>query len=164
MLSFYIVNVSFKSEDERDSSFVSGSSAPQTPTTNCDNSTQTNWTDDGIFKIPPPKTKEEMEEDANIALRTRSKLSLSATPLEVIEEAFVPPDITTDMYDLDCDDEDWSDFLKKFTRPLDELTKAEDEDQDPEYNVLADEEIDKGCATYLCSLYKVLQLGAVLNF
>lgn len=35
-------------------------------------------------------------------------------------------------------------LLKQFTRPLDEVTRAEDEDHDPEYNVLADEEIDKG--------------------
>ena len=85
------------------------------------------------------------DEEANIALRTRSKLCLSHTPLEVIEEAFMPPDITTDMYDMDCDDDVWKEFLKTFTRPLDEVTKAaEDEDHDPEYNVLADEEIDKG--------------------
>ncbi|XP_063919248.1 uncharacterized protein LOC135134483 isoform X2 [Zophobas morio] len=84
------------------------------------------------------------DEGANIALRTRSKLCLSHTPLEVIEEAFMPPDITTDMYDMDCDDDVWKEFLKTFTRPLDEVTKAaEDEDHDPEYNVLADEEIDK---------------------
>ncbi|XP_044264202.1 uncharacterized protein LOC123011021 [Tribolium madens] len=83
-------------------------------------------------------------EEANIARRTRSKLSLSHTPLEVIEEAFIPPDITTDMYDMDCDDDEWKEFLKTFTRPLDEVTKtAEDEDHDPEYNILADEEIDE---------------------
>ncbi|KAI4468523.1 yy1 associated protein-related [Holotrichia oblita] len=100
------------------------------------------WSEDGVFKIPLAKTKETSEEEANIAKRTRSKLSLSSTPLEVIEEAFIPPDITTDMYDLECDDDDWRDFLKTFTRPLDEVTK-DDEDHDPEYNVLADEEIDK---------------------
>lgn len=82
-----------------------------------------------------------------IALRTRSKLSLSDTPLEVIEESLIPPDITTDMYDLECDDEDWKDFLKEFTRPLDEAmhgTQEDDDEADPEYNVLADEEIDAG--------------------
>lgn len=85
-----------------------------------------------------------VEEKANIALRTRSKLSLSSTPLEVIEEAFIPPDITTDMYDMDCDDDDWRDFLKKFTRPLDEVTKAtEEEDHDPEYNAEEVEEVDR---------------------
>lgn len=52
------------------------------------------------------------EEAANIALRTRSKINLSSTPLEVIEKSFIPPDITTDMYDLECDDDDWREFLK----------------------------------------------------
>lgn len=66
---------------------------------------------------------------------------MSATPLEEIEEAFIPPDITTDMYDMDCDDDDWRDFLKKFTRPLDEVTK-EDDDHDPEYNAEEVEEVD----------------------
>lgn len=48
------------------------------------------------------------------------------------------------MYDMDCDNDDWMDFLKKFTRPLDEVAKpTEDEEQDPEYNILADEEIDE---------------------
>lgn len=57
--------------------------------------------------------------------------------MEEIEEAFVPPDITTDMYEMECDNEDWMNFLKTFTRPLDEIVKApEEEDLDPEYNVL----------------------------
>lgn len=56
------------------------------------------------------KAVDEIEEQANIALRTRSKLSLSSTPLEEIEEAFIPPDITTDMYDMECDDDEWRDF------------------------------------------------------
>lgn len=73
---------------------------------------------------------------------------MSSTPLEVIEEAFIPPDITTDMYDMDCDDDDWKEFLKKFTRPLEEVTK-EDDDHDPEYNILADEEIEDGCVIAL---------------
>jgi hypothetical protein len=54
----------------------------------------------------------------SIGQRTRSKLSLSDTPLEMIENAFVPPDITTDMYDSECDDDNWKDFLKNFTEPL----------------------------------------------
>lgn len=156
-------NFSSKSEDDRDSSFLSETSMskPPTPIKNCDNSTQTTLSGDGIFKVPPPKSKEQVEEEANIALRTRSKLSLSSTPLEVIEEAFIPPDITTDMYDMDCDDDDWKDFLKKFTRPLDEVTKnAEDEDHDPEYNVLADEEIDKG----IFSIYECVGTFFILTF
>jgi len=97
-----------------------------------DSATQTSWSDDGLFKIP----------QESIGQRTRSKLSLSDTPLETIEKAFVPPDITTDMYDSECDDEDWKDFLKNFTEPLttDVNDTFDDDEADPEYNVLADEE------------------------
>lgn len=105
----------------------------------------TSWSEDGCFKVPL-SVPSDQSEDTNIAKRTRSKLCLTSTPLEKIEEAFIPPDITTDMYDMDCDNDDWMDFLKKFTRPLDEIVKSteqEDEEQDPEYNILADEELDE---------------------
>lgn len=80
----------------------------------------------------------------SIGQRTRSKLSLSETPLEQIEQAFVPPDITTDMYDWDCDiDEDWGNFLNEFTKPLGHDTTVEDDPEaDPEYNILEDKETD----------------------
>ncbi|KOX69503.1 GON-4-like protein [Melipona quadrifasciata] len=83
---------------------------------------------EGIFKIP----------------RTRSKVCLSETPLEQIEQAFIPPDITTDMYDLDCElDEDWDNFLKEFTQPLTQEPIVEDDSEaDPEYNILEDEETE----------------------
>nr|CAH7758945.1 unnamed protein product [Callosobruchus chinensis] len=48
---------------------------------------------------------------------------------------------------MECDNEindDWMDFLKTFTRPLEEVVKApEDEEHDPEYNILGDEDISK---------------------
>lgn len=136
-----------QSEDDQDSSVISEQDPGTPKPTNTDSSTQTNWTEDGVFKIPPNKEEKTDEELANIALRTRSRVSLTDTPLEVIEESFIPPDITTGMYDMDCDDEDWAEFLKTFTKPLDEVVKAaEDEDHDPEYNFLADEtdkEVDK---------------------
>ncbi|GLG93383.1 Uncharacterized protein GBIM_00809 [Gryllus bimaculatus] len=80
--------------------------------------------------------------EENICQRTRSKLSLSDTPLETIESAFIPPDITTDMYDSECDDEDWKNFLKGFTEPLkpDTQDAPDDDENDPEYNIMADEE------------------------
>ncbi|XP_024937554.1 GON-4-like protein [Cephus cinctus] len=97
---------------------------------------------DGIFKIPGvPHVPTEEE---SIGQRTRSKLCLSETPLEQIEQAFVPPDITTDMYDWDCEiDEDWDNFLKEFTQPLTQEPIVEDDPEaDPEYNILDDEESD----------------------
>ncbi|XP_063225929.1 GON-4-like protein isoform X2 [Bacillus rossius redtenbacheri] len=108
---------------------------PSTPASN-DSSTQTSWTEDGLFRVP----------QEHIGQRTRSKLCLSDTPLETIEQAFIPPDITTDMYDSECDDEDWKNFLKDFMKPLTpELNEAvDDDDADPEYNIVGDEEeVDK---------------------
>ncbi|XP_060537250.1 uncharacterized protein LOC132708723 isoform X2 [Cylas formicarius] len=140
-----------ESEEDRDDSIASeldtSSLPPPTPPAVVsmeDSSTQTtHWSGDGVFKVPKSKTVTDEAETANIALRTRSKINLSSTPLEVIEKSFIPPDITTDMYDMDCDDDDWKEFLKGFTEPLDEIAKpTEDEEQDPEYNILADDEID----------------------
>ncbi|XP_063990930.1 GON-4-like protein isoform X2 [Diachasmimorpha longicaudata] len=98
------------------------------------------YDDEGVFKIPSiPHVPTEEE---NIGQRTRSKLSLSETPLEHIEQAFIPPDITTDMYDWDCDmDEEWNKFLTEFTQPLPHEPNGEDDPEaDPEYNILDDRE------------------------
>ncbi|RZF42217.1 hypothetical protein LSTR_LSTR004366 [Laodelphax striatellus] len=105
------------------------------------------------FDLPPePPTDEEPHSPSfiddivreNIGQRTRSKLCLSETPLEEIEQAFIPPDITCDMYDFNCDNDDWTNFLKEFTQPLDALPDMnetmDDVEADPEYNVLADED------------------------
>lgn len=51
-------------------------------------------------------------------MRTRSKLSLSNIPLEVIEQAFIPPDFTPDMYDVPDYQDEWVQFLNEFTQPL----------------------------------------------
>ncbi|PSN41136.1 hypothetical protein C0J52_05206, partial [Blattella germanica] len=129
-----------QSDEEKENESIASDVDTQPPTPNPttpkslpsnDCGTQTSWTEDGLFKIP----------QENIGQRTRSKLSLSDTPLETIEKAFIPPDITTDMYDSECDDEDWKDFLKNFTEPLTNVNDTFDDDEaDPEYNVLADEE------------------------
>lgn len=81
------------------------------------------------------------ESDENIGQRTRSKLSLSKTPLETIEQAFIPPDITEDMYDTECDNQDWLNFLKELVQPLDTSAgqEAHDDENDPEYNIQPDE-------------------------
>jgi len=59
------------------------------------------------------------EDDGIIARRTRSKLSLNDTPLDVIEASFVAPDITPDLYNeatLFGDDEEWQTFLAKLMK------------------------------------------------
>lgn len=64
---------------------------------------------ENVFKKPLPI--ESNQEDL-IVHRTRSKLPLTNTSLELLEMAFVPPDITTDMYDSDCNnDPEWKRFL-----------------------------------------------------
>lgn len=66
---------------------------------------------DDTFKRPFPIEQPSLQDDL-IGFRTRSKLPLNDTPLEHLELAFVPPDISTDMYDSDCDNEEWRKFLK----------------------------------------------------
>ena len=51
-----------------------------------------------------------------IACRTRSKLPMRDTPLEAIESSFVAPDITEDMYNTACDDQDWQGFLNRLVK------------------------------------------------
>ena len=76
------------------------------------------YSSDGLFKIPQNLSEGKKNEE-NIALRTRSKLSLATTPIETIESTFIPPDITTDMYNFDYDiDAVWKEFLDEFTKPL----------------------------------------------
>ncbi|XP_023712156.1 GON-4-like protein isoform X2 [Cryptotermes secundus] len=126
-------------EKETNSLATSQDMPPPAPTnlsasesaSNSDCSMPISWSQDGLFKIP----------QESIGQRTRSKLSLSDTPLETIEKAFVPPDITTDMYDSECDDENWKDFLTNFTEPLTDVNDTiDDYEADPEYNFLEDEE------------------------
>ncbi|XP_076303648.1 gon-4 like protein muscle wasted [Lasioglossum baleicum] len=141
-----------QSDDEREAEISTNSdidSQSLTPTNNCDSisveqpkSQKIQYDPEGIFKIPDiPHVPTEEE---SIGQRTRSKLCLSETPLEQIEQAFIPPDITTDMYDWDCEiDEDWDNFLKEFTQPLTQEPVVEDDPEaDPEYNILEDEETE----------------------
>ena len=77
--------------------------------------------------------------------------------MEQIEQAFIPPDITIDMYNWDWDgeiDEDWDNFLKEFTQPLTQEPVMEDDTEaDPEYNILEDEETDLCTCTFRYKLF-----------
>uniref|UniRef100_T1HBD0 Uncharacterized protein n=1 Tax=Rhodnius prolixus TaxID=13249 RepID=T1HBD0_RHOPR len=99
---------------------------------------------EAINNIKTENLESNLHFDGSIGQRTRSKLCLSETPLEAIEQAFVPPDITTDMYATSCENPDWVDFLKEFTQPFNacEQNECNDDDNDPEYNVMVDEEIE----------------------
>lgn len=94
---------------------------------------------DGPFKIPQTasaaKRKLELdEEEATIARRTRSKLSLSSTPIEHIESTFVPPDDIP----MPVDDDLWNQFLNECLNPASTSRNEDDDEADPEYNVAAD--------------------------
>uniref|UniRef100_T1J6B0 Myb-like domain-containing protein n=1 Tax=Strigamia maritima TaxID=126957 RepID=T1J6B0_STRMM len=132
--------------------------------------------DDSFEKPPTPQTEPQTEENIEtntemlahssvtsltesfeqlsagdtIACRTRSKLPLTDTLLESIESSFVAPDITTDMYDSVCDDEDWVDFLHEFVMTPRKNNNnnnnnvsdvGDDDTEDPEYNFLEDNEV-----------------------
>ncbi|XP_055606490.1 uncharacterized protein LOC129754438 [Uranotaenia lowii] len=96
------------------------------------------YSKDGVFKIPRFRndshcSQQSEQEQENIARRTRSKLCLQTTAIETIESTFIPPDITTDMYDFDCDmDHVWKEFLTDFVKPLSNHND-DDDDADPEY-------------------------------
>ncbi|KAK7047724.1 DNA binding, partial [Halocaridina rubra] len=94
-----------------------------------------NRTAQRMLKFEEETTKEEL-----VSQRTRSKLPLTETPLECLEMAFKPPDVTNDMYEMEMDDEDWKSFLIDFIHPLESTDVAEDEEADPEYNILEDKE------------------------
>ncbi|GFT47442.1 GON-4-like protein [Nephila pilipes] len=92
-----------------------------------------------VIALPEKKEEQKMNKSDKIALRTRSKLPLNDTPLEKIEESFMPPDITVDMYNTECDDVHWQEFLCELTKPIDQTSSIEnvvdDNEDDPEYKV-----------------------------
>ncbi|XP_047031088.1 uncharacterized protein LOC124638233 isoform X1 [Helicoverpa zea] len=115
-------------------------SQPRTPATpHSQHSVSPKVVKDGPFKVPqdiatPARRKLDLEEEATIALRTRSKLSLSSTSIEHIESTFVPPD---DIPMPDVDDL-WNEFLNECLNPASTSKNEDDDEADPEYNVAAD--------------------------
>ncbi|XP_071479809.1 GON-4-like protein [Diadema antillarum] len=84
------------------------------------------------------------EEATIIAHRTRSKCPIDK-PLEAIEASFVAPDAEHDMYDVyesDHEDVEWKKWLAGLFRTEDvtNVDTNDDEQNDPEYNFLAEEE------------------------
>ncbi|XP_033111775.1 GON-4-like protein [Anneissia japonica] len=78
----------------------------------------------------------------NIAKRTRSKLTIENS-LDEIEASFIAPDITADMYDSDCEDKEWKEWLKDLYKDKkdNELNDTfDDEQNDPDFNFMANEE------------------------
>ncbi|XP_060074147.1 GON-4-like protein [Ylistrum balloti] len=152
-------SVSDEDTESMTSSQVSdtGSPAPSTPQTprSCDRLSDFNITPstrDGWSPMGPPSQKHllgrkyqeamaaaDKTEEETIALRTRSKLSLTETTLTELESTFVAPDITADMYDTQCDDNEWQTFLTSLVKPCEtEDTNDGGDEEDPEYDYLED--------------------------
>ncbi|XP_072051449.1 uncharacterized protein [Amphiura filiformis] len=78
-----------------------------------------------------------------IAHRTRSKHPIHQS-VEEIEASFMPPDIAHDMYDSEPEDKDdeWVAWLAGLNQPRgpESVEPPDDEQNDPEYNFLAEEE------------------------
>lgn len=119
----------FTQSDELSTTCSDIDSQPRTPgealtQEDAANSTQYDE-EEGVFKVPgePPKTPNRTRADETISRRTRSKISLTATPLEAFESQCLDPDVSADNYDTYTDqDESWKEFLKEFQKPLSELT------------------------------------------
>ncbi|XP_075746447.1 gon-4 like protein muscle wasted isoform X2 [Rhipicephalus microplus] len=95
---------------------------------------------DAVQESPEKQDPGDAGAESGIAERTRSKLPLHDTPLECIEAQFIAPDITTDMYDTECDDEEWKEFLVSLVKPFEQEDNHEDDVEDPEYTVQDEEE------------------------
>lgn len=95
---------------------------------------------DTALESPEKQDPSDAGAESGIAERTRSKLPLHDTPLECIEAQFIAPDITTDMYDTECDDEEWKEFLVSLVKPFEQEDTHEDDVEDPEYTIQDDEE------------------------
>ncbi|XP_075169020.1 gon-4 like protein muscle wasted [Haematobia irritans] len=118
---------------------------PQTPILPTDDS-PVKLTEDGCFKVPLLKKKENQEE-LRIATRTRSKLCLQQTTIEDIESEFIPPDVEIfDGFEPDNQgiDEEWNQFLTDFLKPLNSSVVGDDDDpiNDPEYIAAEKEKVD----------------------
>ncbi|KAL4720786.1 hypothetical protein ACJJTC_001375 [Scirpophaga incertulas] len=134
-------NDEIPSDDDHDMESCSDvDSQPRTPATPHSQKASPRVVKDGPFKVPqdvslPVRRKLDLQEEATIALRTRSKLCLSETPIEHIESSFVPPD---DVPVPPADDHVWNEFLNDFFNPASVSKNEDDDETDPEYNVAAD--------------------------
>ncbi|KAL3866908.1 hypothetical protein ACJMK2_044158 [Sinanodonta woodiana] len=88
--------------------------------------------------------QDEEEAEEQIASRTRSKFPLTEKSLTELEANFMAPDITADMYNTECDDKEWKEFLfsiHKFEEKESPADQEDDEEGDPEYNYFEEEEV-----------------------
>ena len=83
--------------------------------------------------------------DPHPGYSTRSRNPMTDTAIEEIEQMFVPFDITPDMYEVNCDNDDYTDFLKELYGSANvgvNTSNVEDVEDDPEF-VYCPDEADK---------------------
>lgn len=106
-----------KSDDDINTTTSDIDSQPATPSSQIDITEPRTpiFSDDGLFKVPRARndsTASQLEQEYSIAKQTRSKISLAETPIEEIESTFKAPDVPSDMYQVETDDDpDWFKFL-----------------------------------------------------
>jgi len=83
--------------------------------------------------------------DPHPGYSTRSKKPMTDTALEEIEQTFVPPDITPDMYEIPCENDDYSEFLKELFGTNNGTVEDLEDVEDPEF-VYCPDEADKQTA------------------
>lgn len=114
-----------QSDDDMNTTTSDIDSQPATPLGQAsdmyDESSRPTYSKDGLFKVPRVRNDSatsQTEQDYIIAKRTRSKISLTETPIEEIESTFKAPDAPLDMYRFDPDDPYWTDFLTGLAMPM----------------------------------------------
>lgn len=123
-----IVCFSAQSDDDINTTASDIDSQPATPLSQAsdmyEDSPRPTYSKDGLFKVPRVRNDSatsQTEQDYIIAKRTRSKISLTETPIEAIESTFKAPDAPLDMYQFDPDDPYWTDFLTGLAMPMSKI-------------------------------------------
>lgn len=116
-----------QSDDDINTTTSDIDSQPATPLSQAsdinDEPSRPTYTKDGLFKVPRIRNDSgtsQTEQDYIIAKRTRSKISLTETPIEAIESTFRAPDAPMDMYRVP-DDPHWTDFLTGLVMPMSKM-------------------------------------------
>jgi len=99
----------------------------------------------GVERLSASRILDFDSPDPHPGYSTRSRNPMTDTLIEDIEQTFIPPDITPDMYEVTCENDDYSEFLKELygSSLVDTNTSnVEDLEEDPEF-VYCPDEADK---------------------
>lgn len=101
----------------------------------------------GVDRLSASRILDFDSSDPHPGYSTRSRNPMTDTLIEDIEQTFIPPDITPDMYEVTCDNDDYSAFLKElYGSSITKVNTSSQEDgedvEDPEF-VYCPDEADK---------------------